>query len=468
MGIGRRLYNHVPVPLQNAAISLYGLRLRYLRYGGVFSEQLKLAKEHLYYDKDRIGELVTQNLRSFAHAAISQTPWYQSHVDISARQIELLTVDNFSDYFPVLEKQAVRDDQEMFRSRVYRPSELITINTSGTTGSPLKISVTRKALQTNYAYFTRFLESSGIPGRSRGATFAGRVFIPARQLSPPYWRYNIFNRNMMLSTYHLSDASMPYYIHALEEWKPDYIDSYPSAIFQVAKFINEHRVPHAIRPKAVITSSETLMPSQRAEIELAFGCKVFDHYGCAEMAALITQCSKGRYHINTDFGIVELLDSNNRPVRPGEAGDLVCTGFINDAMPLIRYKVGDSAIASSSDCDCGSWMPVIGSIVGRNDDLIITRDGRKIGRLDPVFKSISGIRETQIIQLDLARIKLLIVKGDDFSDNSLSSLIGEIKARVGNDFVITVEFIDNIPRGANGKFRSVVSMINRNITHSDG
>ena len=118
-----------------------------------------------------------------------------------------------------------------------------------------------------------------------------------------------------------------------------------------------------------------------------------------------------------------MLDEKQRPVKPGEIGDLVCTGFINQAMPLIRYKLGDSGILSDKMCDCGCKFPVMQMIVGRTDDLITTRDGRKIGRLDPIFKGLSGIKETQIIQTDIKHITLKIVRDDNYNDASLENLL---------------------------------------------
>ena len=73
-------------------------------------------------------------------------------------------------------------------------------------------------------------------------------------------------------------------------------------------------------------------------------------------------------------------------VPAGETGDFVCTGLFNDEMPLIRYRLGDrGARAPEAPCPCGRSLAALASVDGRSDDVLYTRDGRSIGRLDPVF-----------------------------------------------------------------------------------
>jgi phenylacetate-CoA ligase len=440
-------------------ISAYGYKLKRLRYGGMFPEFLSQVSSSYKLKDELIHDLQNHNLRSIIKNAIRYTPYYKHLGNCDDEELDSITVDSLSDYFKVLDKDTVRENQSDFINKSIPSSKLIYINTSGTTGTPLKVTASKEAIQHNYAYFTRLLAISGVSRNDKSATFAGRKIIPTAQVKTSYWRYNIFNNNLLLSSYHLSKHTLPSYINALERWNPSFIDSYPSAISLLAKYIVINNIKHTIRPTSIITSSETLLDEQRRIIEAAFECKVYDHYGCAEMAALITQCKNGNYHINSDYGIIELLDDNHRPVQTGEIGNLVCTGFINNAMPLIRYSIGDSGILSNENCDCGCNFPIMQVIVGRTDDLITTQDGRKIGRLDPIFKGLSGLKETQIIQTDINNITLKIVRDDAFSDDVLQKLIQELKIRIGKEFSVHVEFTERIPRSNSGKFKSVVSMV---------
>jgi phenylacetate-CoA ligase len=176
------------------------------------------------------------------------------------------------------------------------------------------------------------------------------------------------------------------------------------------------------------------------------------------MTVFIAQCENGNSHINPEYGLVELLNEQGNHVRPGEAGELVCTGFLNTAMPLIRYRIGDSAVLSDRECGCGRPFPVVESLLGRTDDMIVTPEGRYVGRLDPVFKGLSAIKESQIVQESLTRIVVRVVREPHYTPQVGHALIAALRERLGNiDMVL--EYVDAIPRSTAGKFRSVVSMI---------
>ena len=162
-----------------------------------------------------------------------------------------------------------------------------------------------------------------------------------------------------------------------------------------------------------------------------------------------------------EVGIVEVLaEDSDTPVPEGTAGRLVCTGLLNQAMPLIRYEVGDRvALAPGSElCPCGRTMPIVKSIEGRNDDLIVTPDRRHVGRLDPVFKADLGIREAQIIQESSTRLHVHLVPTQRYSGLTTERMVRAVQERVGA-MDVTVTCVPEIPRGANGKFQGVVSRV---------
>ena len=101
------------------------------------------------------------------------------------------------------------------------------------------------------------------------------------------------------------------------------------------------------------------------------------------------------------------------------------------------------------------------AIEGRADDVVITRDGRRIGRLDPVFKADLPIREAQIIQEDWDVLRVLYVPTEHYTAKDGEALVQRIHDRTGEQMTVILEAVEAVPRTANGKFRAVVSRMGK-------
>lgn len=450
--LANRLYLRSPVWIQNLLLSTYGRVLRSRRYGGIHEPHLAWLRETERLTRAEIRQLQLDLLNTQL-ATARRVPLY----DGRGLPPELASLDELAG-LPTLTKDDLRRPRSELVDRDAPESALLEIHTGGTTGKPLSIHCTRTVLQRNYAFFERFKRWAGIGPRDRTATFAGRTIVAPDRTRPPFWRYNRAANTMLCSSYHLSEATIPAYVEALRRFRPHLIDSYPSSIQPIARYLLTAGISD-LRPTAVITSSETLLPEVRSMIERAFGCPVFDHYGAAEMVALITQCEHGRYHPNPEFGIVELI-RDGAPVRPGEAGEIVATGFINDVMPLIRYRTGDEAIQGEGECPCGRPFPVVERIEGRMDDVLVTPEGRLVGRLDPIFKAVSSFYETRIVQTTPSRVQVQVVPaGGSLDPDDVDTLVKELRNRLGPSMEIEVVEKQELPRTASGKLRAVVNEV---------
>jgi phenylacetate-CoA ligase len=454
------LYYRLPVFLQELALSAYGASLRVRRYGGSH-ERLVRA---LMINGTGTGEEVQRKQLGLLHATLHHAqhtvPYYRSLG--LAKSAPALDVGTALEGWPMLTKSNVQQAGAAMLSDLHRDARLTQIHTGGTTGRAMSVWATADTLRQNYGFFERFKRWSGVEAGARVATFAGRPIVPPDDLRGPFWRRNYAANQLLLSSYHIGTTTLDRYIDALEQFAPSLIDSYPSSIEPIARRIVQ-RGGTRVRPKAVITSSETLMPEVRAIIETAFGCQVFDHYGSAEMVAFITQCSLGGYHANPDYGVLEILDAQGRPAAPNEEGEIVATGFINPAMPLVRYRMGDLARWAPSPCPCGLPFPTLSAIVGRMDDVILTPDGRRVGRLDPIFKAVATLHEARVVQETIDTVRLEVVALDGFRDIDRDALIHELRVRLGASVRIEFARVDAIPRTAGGKLRTVVSALSRSI-----
>ena len=213
-------------------------------------------------------------------------------------------------------------------------------------------------------------------------------------------------------------------------------------------------------PKSIIVSAETLLPEHKHEIEDAFRCKVFNQYSSSEPSCFWCDCEYSVMHQNPEYSIIEIVDTYGNPVNDGEPGEVITTSLLNTSMMLIRYKLGDVAIrSSSSSCKCGRTMPVVTKVEGRVEDIVFVPARGYVGRLDPSFKGLSNIIEAQIVQEELNHIRVLLVPDDGYNDDIEHHLIDNLCAKLGSEVKISVDKVHRIPRGPNGKFKAVVSKV---------
>lgn len=453
-----RIYELSPHFIKDVMTSVYGYVLYKQRYQGRFEEYIQEQIGYLSQPLENLINLQNERLQKIIRHAYENVPYYKDLFDrLKLKPGDIKNAEDLSK-IPILEKDIIRKSPNSLVARNIDKREIVLQYTSGTTGTPLELYNTLDGLQYSHAleFFVRYIY--GLTLKSKQASFIGRIVVPYSQTNPPFWHYNLILNQYLFSSYHMSDQYLLYYIDKLEDFHPDEIVGYPSSIYILAKFLVKNNIK-SIRPKVVFGNSEPILAYQREVMEEAFHCPVREWYSSTEQAFFAYQCPYENYHIVHPYGIVEIVDSKDNDLNYDEIGDLVCTGLTNYAMPLIRYRIGDSASIGIVDCPCSNKSMVFKEILGRSDDILVTPDGKHIGRLDPVFKGLKGIKECQIIQKDIDKILLKIVKEESYSEKDTEILIASLVKRIGTTMKIQVEYTNEIPRGYNGKFRAVVSEI---------
>ena len=126
-------------------------------------------------------------------------------------------------------------------------------------------------------------------------------------------------------------------------------------------------------PLAVLLQLGAQRRPLRAQIEHAFQAECFDDYSTFEFHHVAYECPRHRYHLAADNVAVEFV-RDGRPARPGEEGEILLTGLTNNAMPLIRYAIGDVGVPGDEICPCGRGFPTMQLIQGRVDDFVVLPD----------------------------------------------------------------------------------------------
>lgn len=452
------LYHRLPGPLREASASLHGYRLRRWRYGPETDPLIAATLERDRWSPEQWERWRAERLPPFLRRAATAVPFYRRHWEERLAAGDRASPERLEDW-PVLSKESVRADPRAFLSEDCDPRRMRHEHTSGTTGTPLSLWQTRATVRAWYAISeARIRHWNGLTRGDRWAMFGGQLIVPVERSTPPFWVWNAGLRQLYLSSYHLAPDHIRDYVDALWRHRVRYVFGYASSLHTMAKLVREQGLE--LPPLLVaIGNAEPLYAYQREEIAQVFRCPVRETYGMAEMVTAASECAEGRLHSWPEVGVTEVLDDeSDAEVAAGESGRLVCTGLVNREMPLIRYALGDRGrfAPESRACPCGRRLPVLEAVEGRSDDVVITPDGRRVGRFDPVFKADLPIREAQIVQEGPARLVVRVVPAPGFNATHAEDLSRRVRMRVGDSMAVVVEPVDRIPRTAAGKFRAVV------------
>jgi phenylacetate-CoA ligase len=449
-----RAYHAMPSPIRTAAASLHGLRLRRWRYGPDTEELVAQALERDTWSAARWAAWQEERGGMVLARAAAMVPYYRERWAARRRSGDRASPEVLGNW-PVLTKEELRRDPRAFVADDCDLRAMYHEHTSGTSGTPLDLWWSRSTVRAWYALFeARVRRWHGVSRHDRWANLGGQLVAPASRRRPPFGVWNAGLNQLYLSTYHLAGDSVSWYLEALERSRVRYLFGYSSALDTLARLVVEggHAAP---RMTVAISNAEPLLEMQRSRIEKAFGCSARETYGMTEIVAAATECAEGRLHLWPDVGITELRDEG-AVAAPGATGAFVCTGLINADMPLIRYAVGDRGTLGGGACPCGRLLPMLASVDGRSDDVLRTRDGRWVGRLDPVFKAALNVREAQVVQESLDSIRVRIVAAEGFGADDRGAIADGLRLRLG-DVRVSFEEVASIPRTANGKLRAVIS-----------
>jgi len=452
------LYHQAPPPVRTLVASTRGYVLRAWRYSGETEALVEQALARESWSPARWSDWQRERAGAVLRRASRCVPYYRDLWAARRRRGDMRSPE-YLEHWPVLEKEELRRNPAAFVASDRTRALMFHEHTSGTTGKPLDVWFRRETVVRWYALFeARWRRWYGISYHDRWALVGGQLVTPVGQRKPPFWTWNAGLRQLYMSSYHLSPEFLPSYLDALVRFRVKYLWGYASSLHALAQCaLREGRSD--FRPLVAVTNAEPLFPHQREAIRAAFGCPVRETYGMTEIVAAAGECAAGTMHMWPEVGIVEVLEGEDA-AGEGESGELICTGLLNPDMPLVRYRTGDRGALrpAGASCTCGRTLPALQAIEGRSDDLLVTTDGRPVGRLDTVFKGNLPLREAQIIQDAFDHVRVLLVPAEGYTEEAGRAIVGRLQDRMG-PVRVTLEPVDRIPRAANGKFRAVMNVM---------
>jgi len=355
--------------------------------------------------------------------------------------------------FPLLTKQDIRDSgRELFASGV-DPKALISRKTSGSTGESLHFFVTEKDCDFKRGVSLYRDQWTGWRlGDWKAMVWGNPSYLDS-------WRDRLRNalieRRFSLDTLKMDEAMMMAFAQQILRKKPTMLFGHAHSLYLFARFW-EMQGLQPYRFRGILSTAMVLHEHERKTCEEVFDTPVFDRYGCEEVSLIASECQAHLgLHVNTDSLVVEVV-KNGAPATSGEEGAVVVTDLCNRTMPFIRYLVGDMAIPTENICPCGRSYPRLSRVTGRIADYLRTPEGHWVSGIsltENFATLIPGLEKIQIVQEKMNEIRLRIIPGPRFDDQSRAAVQRLVTERFGTSMRYEIEIVSQILAEPSGKYR---------------
>jgi phenylacetate-CoA ligase len=245
-------------------------------------------------------------------------------------------------------------------------------STSGTSGAPLYIPLTRSDVEQWREIGRRTYSRNGLkPGERVVTTYGAGPFVAGASLAAfeaigaVHIPVGVGNTEKLLA--------------AIERLQPEALACTPSYALHLAEVAAAKGASLAPVQRIIVGGEPGGgEESFRGKLQSAFDAKVYEIMGIGDIAAsLWGECpaQAGMHFSAEEFIHVELIDPNttkSKQFSDGETGELVYTHLQREAAPLLRFRSRDHVQVWSSRCACGSTALRV-RCIGRTDDMLIVR-----------------------------------------------------------------------------------------------
>jgi phenylacetate-CoA ligase len=414
------------------------------------------AIDDLMKDEEALAEASKALLEEVLLHAHRNVPYYRSSLEEEGVvQRDRVNLEGFG-RIPLLTKATIRRNYEDLVSRDAPMRRTYTDTTSGSTGEPIQVMKDRGydgwRVATMLYYYKETLGVDFVG--SRKVILGGPSRFPRREFVRSLGE--LLRNARRLNGRLLSEDAMERHVRRINSFRPEVIHGEAQGLYVLSRFVKRKGLS-VRRPKAILSSDEPLHDYMRKEIEAAFGARVYDIYGAVEADPIAGECRSGSMHFFSYDTNVELLEV----AGSGGAREIVVTPLHNFAMPLLRYRMGDVVLSQAPTCHCGSVLPTIGKIAGREVDFFVREDGTLVhGSAFLILGDAKWVRAYQVIQEDFRRIRVLLdsEKTDLAWQNHVED---EFRLAMGPDCRIIWERVDVVPEALAGKGVFVKSLVER-------
>lgn len=390
---------------------------------------------HLQFQKRQLKKVLQSALKTHYYKDLNKKNNPQSQLNLKN--------------FPIISKADIQKSPlAFFRKNPFIPHSYQ--NTGGSTGEPLKFSVSLSNKHLELIHQSFFYQRIGVKNNELIVSIDGvsiskkkikrNIFWKKRTPNFPFGAYRFSATN-------LNNQNVALYLEKIKALKPSIIRTYPSALIFLAEYVlNNEKTEGFPFLKGIMVTSEIISKKNIELFSKAFSCPILPQYGMTESCAFaFTYPNSLKYYCSPFYGITEVVNEKNEMVKKGEIGELVLTSLGNFHHPFIRYKTGDFAEYGGTE----NGFVVLNRILGRTQDYIIDKKFNKHLLVGLIFgshnKVFNKIIKWQIIQEIPGEIEIRLyvsdswLKIDEYEIFKVFNSVAKLKIRLNftNDFLLT-------------------------------
>jgi len=431
--------------------------------GSKIPKCLKKIEKYENADTEQIKTWTETKLKNLLLHCFGKVPYYKKIlsdcglVDDNGR----VRLENFSK-LPLLTKDIIRSEAANLYSQDYNSRKPYENTSGGTTGEPVKFIQDKNYDEWNIAtklYFNRILGKE--PGQPEIKFWGSDRDILQGTLTLKDRMINFLYNRKFFNSYRLGEKEINELIDLNNRTRPVAYWSYMESAMELGKYLAEKK-EEFYPPRFVISTIGPLTEEVKNQIENGMKCKVYNQYGSREVGVIACQCRQQKgLHFFPWYNYVELLDENNQPLQAGE-GKIVVTTLQNYSMPLLRYEIGDVAVAGGNDCPCGRKTYTLKKVLGRTLGYFKKSDG-SLAHSHFVVQALffrKWIKRFQIIQDEINHIliKIQLQENKKPASEEIEDIKSKTKILMGENCSVDFEFVDvdEIQRTQSGKFRYTI------------
>lgn len=421
-----------------------------------YAEGLRVRRSQQAWPEQQRREWILRQLRETVRYAAKESAFYAAlFKQVGFDPHRDFSFDEFAS-LPVLEKDSLRDESARMRASSVPASLARRDSTGGSTGAPVHYVTGPAERGWGASASEHFMRSVGLPEGARIALLWAHHLDPLDRSAFNDRMRDWIQNVRWYDCLRLDPDRLLSYHRAMERFQPDGIIAYAGALAALAETLQAGGIRPTYARRALVTGAEKLWPHQRRLVEQVFSAPLSERYGSRDVGSI-------GFQLRPRESLAFTVDWANILVEPetdSPDAEILVTKLHADAQPMIRYRIGDVARFPAGSRP-GHPSLVLEEVIGRQTDRIWSPNGRWVHGIGvPHLMKDFQLKEFQLVQQADYSVELRIVPRPSFSDADRSTIVGILRANLGETLPIRVEVVEKIDRPA-GKWRPVVSHVHR-------